>query len=518
MRRNRAQRKNDENVEKAGRDDGCSGKPTSLGMQASDHLCLQEADGYVDAVMSSQVCREVNAPFVINSNRKRHLSLPEEGAVKKLRNDSTEDNVLTKRNTVKAKRALNLKQNEQKDEQNNQKEVKAKTKQKESNKKSKAKPKKRDSDLTVVEADVHCDGKIEDDQVPTLIRKLSSDMHAMHANTQKMMNELNERMVSMERDLEKKITTNITKTVDKRITTEMTKMRKEIDSKVQSAKDEFMTDLNNMAEDIRDLTRQVENSSEEKQKPELNEKHLALNIAVRNVGEKPRENVKHEVNRIIKDGIVIYDVEVSKAERRLSSDNKPGVIIATFHNTEDKKKAMERKKNLKSTHNFSKIFIHHDQSRGQRRNSRSLKVLVDALKSGKAGHLSVRGASIIMAEESTSERDEYSDAQGRRSNENRNFARNTDKSNDYRKRRDSGHNNHRNEERRGRRRNYNRDRPSSRYSRLESDGNGSERNSRDRRDRDFCDREDQGRDRYNRDMYRGSYYQSSGRNNRSYQY
>ena len=440
--------------------------------------------------------------------------------MKKLRNDSTEDNVLTKRNTIKAKRALNLKQNEQKDEQNNQKEVKAKTKQNESNKKSKAKPKKRDSDLTVVEADVHWDGKIEDDQVPALIRKLSSDMHAMHTNTQKMMNELNEMMVSMERDLEKKITTNITKTVDKRITTEMTKMRKEIDSKVQSAKDEFMTDSNNMAEDIRDLTQQVENSSGEKHKPELNEKHLALNIAVRNVGEKPRENVKNEVNRIIKDGIGIYDVEVSKAERRFSSDNKPGVIIATFQNTEDKKKVIESKKNLKSKHNFSKIFIHHDQSRDQRRNSRNLKVLVDALKSGKAEHLRVRGASIIMAEEqeSASERDGYSDVQGRRSNENRNFARNTDKSNDYRKRRDSRHNYHRNEDSMGGRRNYNRDRPSGRYSRLESDGNGSERNSRDRRDRDLYDREDQGRDRYNRDMNRGSYYHSSGRNNRSYQY
>ena len=109
---------------------------------------------------------------------------------------------------------LNLKQNEQ----NSQKEVKSKTKLKESNNKSKAKPKTRDSDLTVVEADVHCDCKIEDDQVPALIRKLSSDVHAMHANTQKIMNELNERMASMERDLEKKITTNITRTVDKRIT------------------------------------------------------------------------------------------------------------------------------------------------------------------------------------------------------------------------------------------------------------------------------------------------------------
>ena len=174
-----------------------------------------------------------------------------------------------------------------------------------------------------------------------------------------------------------------------------------------------MTVLNNMEEDIRDLTQQVENCNGEKRKPERNEQQLALNIAIRNVGEKPGENVKNEVNRIIKDGIGIYDDEVRTAERRLSSDNNPWVIIATFQNTNDKKKVMERKKNLKSNHNFSNIFIHNDQSRDQRRNSRNLKVLVDALKCGLAEHLSVRGASIIMAEEqeSASERDEYSDTQ-----------------------------------------------------------------------------------------------------------
>ena len=100
---------------------------------------------------------------------------------------------------------------------------------------------------------------------------------------------------------------------------------------------------------------------------EANEKQLALNIAVRNVGEKPRENVKNEVNKIIKDGKGIFDVEVSSAERRVSAENKPGVIIATFKSIEDKKKVMEKKKNLKTKQNFSNIFIHHDQSRDQRK-------------------------------------------------------------------------------------------------------------------------------------------------------
>ena len=103
------------------------------------------------------------------------------------------------------------------------------------------------------------------------------------------------------------------------------------------------------------------------------------------------------MNKIIKDGIGIFDVEVSSAERRVSAENKPGVIIATFKSIEDKKKVMEKKKNLKTKQNFSNIFIHHDQSRDQRKNSKNLRVLVDAIKTGKTDKLSVRGTAIVMA-------------------------------------------------------------------------------------------------------------------------
>ena len=65
-------------------DTGSSGE---LSNQKSTQLGLEEAEGYVDAVISSQLCRGVNSPFQVNSNRKRHLPLPEEGSVKKIRND-----------------------------------------------------------------------------------------------------------------------------------------------------------------------------------------------------------------------------------------------------------------------------------------------------------------------------------------------------------------------------------------------------------------------------------------------
>lgn len=63
---------------------------------------LKDAKGYVDAVMSSQQVVEVSSPFQVLSGRKRHLSLPEETSVKKIKNNDTR----ASRDIVKAKRSI----------------------------------------------------------------------------------------------------------------------------------------------------------------------------------------------------------------------------------------------------------------------------------------------------------------------------------------------------------------------------------------------------------------------------
>ena len=66
------------------------------------------------------------------------------------------------------------------------------------------------------------------------------------------------------------------------------------------------------------------------------------------------------VNGILKDGLRLRDVTVTKARRisvqnsdALDSDrgNKPGVIIASLQSKDDKKKVMENKKKLNDNKN-----------------------------------------------------------------------------------------------------------------------------------------------------------------------
>lgn len=84
-----------------------------------------------------------------------------------------------------------------------------------------------------------------------------------------------------------------------------------------------------MAEDLKDLSRQVKEKCQTQTNSSNSENNLSLNIVFRNVEEKQRENLVHEVYRIIKDGIGLADVQVGKAERKQGSNGKPGVIVAT---------------------------------------------------------------------------------------------------------------------------------------------------------------------------------------------
>lgn len=72
----------------------------------------------------------------------------------------------------------------------------------------------------VVAAEVHHDGKIDSDQVQSLILKLSSDMHAMITSTRKMMQDMNNMITALEKDTEKKLVSKISQLIDKRINTE----------------------------------------------------------------------------------------------------------------------------------------------------------------------------------------------------------------------------------------------------------------------------------------------------------
>ncbi|KAK6191052.1 hypothetical protein SNE40_002800 [Patella caerulea] len=93
------------------------------------------------------------------------------------------------------------------------------------------------------------------------------------------------------------------------------------------------------------------------------EPHLDCTVVVKNVltmsdeSDNP-EITRQAVNKVIRDGLKLTDIHVSKAERKKSrDDNSPGLIIATLGNSSQKTKLMPVKTELRNTADFKNVYF-----------------------------------------------------------------------------------------------------------------------------------------------------------------
>ena len=83
-----------------------------------------------------------------------------------------------------------------------------------------------------------------------------------------------------------------------------------------------------------------------------------------------------------KEGLQIRNVSVKSTIRKVSkAPSKPGVIIASFRNAEDKRKVMSEKSSLKDSMQYRDVYIHHDQSHEQRLMASNFKTVLGAMNS-----------------------------------------------------------------------------------------------------------------------------------------
>lgn len=85
-------------------------------------------------------------------------------------------------------------------------------------------------------------------------------------------------------------------------------------------------------------------------------------IVIRNYEADARESTDPQttlnmVNTLIRDGLKFTDINVVKCERKQSRGQKPGVIIATIANRDQKQKVMDNKKKLRHVHPFKKVYV-----------------------------------------------------------------------------------------------------------------------------------------------------------------
>ena len=129
-----------------------------------------------------------------------------------------------------------------------------------------------------------------------------------------------------------KIIDKMTKVLDKRISSESSRIRKDIDDKLRDLRKEFDIEISQLNKKL--------NEREPSANRIVEETHdLSLNIVIRGLPETVNENVAEKVDALIKDGLKVKTVTVASAIRKISRvEYKAGLVIATLRSNSDKKR------------------------------------------------------------------------------------------------------------------------------------------------------------------------------------
>lgn len=284
-----------------------------------------EAAEYVEAIMSSQQAIRVTTP--VQSGRKRNASEP----------CNTDTTVKKARVTTQAKR--NLYQS------------------------------------------VPSDDSGKHQSVEHLIAKLNADMHMQFSA-------MNERMDKLESSLEQRISNKVAQIIDKRVNTELSRIRKDVDCRLESFKEEIKSDISADLHDINDKMRVLSNGGP----VNSGQTDVSLNIVIRGLPESSSENTSAKVNTLIRDGLKVSDVTCISVERKKSSSSKPGIVIAKFKSHDDKRKVMVKKSSLGDSRQYRDVFIHHDQSHIDRIMANNFRTILSAMKQH---DFTMRGSRIV---------------------------------------------------------------------------------------------------------------------------
>ena len=160
---------------------------------------------------------------------------------------------------------------------------------------------------------------------------------------------------------------------------------------VEDNVDRIKSDLDTVRKDID--KKLAELSNEAKSGQALNNTGLEMNIVIHRIHESDGENVTNKVNGLIKDGLKLRSVTVEKADRKVSRrQGAPGVIVVKCRSVADKKSIMDKKKSLKYSANYDRVFIDHDKPYHQRLQEDNLRTIASAVDGNK---LSVRGGRLV---------------------------------------------------------------------------------------------------------------------------
>ena len=153
-------------------------------------------------------------------------------------------------------------------------------------------------------------------------------------------------------------------------------------------------DLNSISQKVEKMEKTYAEVTKSNKDGQTKQTNNDVNVVIRNLPESENELIENKVNSVLKDGLRLREVLVESAERKKSfRQDKPGVVIAKLRSIEDKRKVMEKKRELKQSRNYKDIFIENDIPKAQRLMNNNLRNIVKVMGSDS---LEFKGSRIVM--------------------------------------------------------------------------------------------------------------------------
>ncbi|CAC5356274.1 unnamed protein product [Mytilus coruscus] len=194
------------------------------------------------------------------------------------------------------------------------------------------------------------------------------------------MNSICEVMTKRMDDFEKNIPRQVAAMIDTKISEEIIKV-----------KEQFKVDLNAVTDKINKMVTSYANVVKANTDRTTYD-CFASRLVIRNLPETETENVVNKVISVFKDGLRLKDIQVVSAERKKTANKKKhGVVVVKLQSSAEKRKVVEKKRELKQSRNFQDVFIENDIPKAQRLMNNNLRNIVKAIGMNK---LEMRGTRV----------------------------------------------------------------------------------------------------------------------------
>jgi hypothetical protein len=114
-------------------------------------------------------------------------------------------------------------------------------------------------------------------------------------------------------------------------------------------------------------------------------------IIVNNLPQKNNENLDHEVDCLLRQGLSLSNVDVVKTKRLNSNNNKPGLVKVQLRDLEEKRRVLQAKFHLKDSDTYGRVHICSSKPYAERVAEMNMKTLLNALPIGKEFRISANG-------------------------------------------------------------------------------------------------------------------------------